>query len=49
MWWLIADEPTPEEIRDIDPDGPLFTGNPLLAPEDPVDETEIDDVLYGED
>ena len=49
VWWLIADDPTPEEIRDIDPDDPLFTGNPLLAPEDPVDETEIDDVLYGED
>jgi len=48
VWWLISDEPTPEEAQDIDPDDPLFTGEPLLAPEDPVDETEIDDVLYSE-
>ena len=48
VWWLVADEPTPEDAQDIDPDDPLFSGEPLLAPEDPVDETEIDDVLYGE-
>jgi hypothetical protein len=47
VWWLISDEPTPK-AQDIDPDDPLFTGEPLLAPEDPVDETEIDDVLYSE-
>jgi len=48
VWWLVASEPTSEEAREIDPDDPLFTGEPLLAPDDPVDETEIDDVLYGE-
>lgn len=48
VWWLISNEPTLEEAQDIDTDDPLFTGEPLLAPEDPVDETEIDDVLYSE-
>lgn len=48
VWWRIDVEPTPEDVQDIDPDDPLFTGESLLAPEDPVDETEIDDVLYGE-
>lgn len=46
VWWLVTDKPTPEEAPDIDPDDPLFTGESLLAPEDPVDETEIDDLLY---
>lgn len=45
VWWLTETEHTTTEI---DPDDPLFTGEPLLAPDDPVDETEIDDVLYGE-
>lgn len=45
VWWLTEPE---QATADIDPDDPLFTGEPLLAPEDPVDETEIDDVLYGE-
>ncbi|WP_331233812.1 FaeA/PapI family transcriptional regulator [Natronorarus salvus] len=48
VWWLIDDEPTPEHPPEIDPNDPLFSDKPLLAPEDPVDETEIDDVLYGE-
>lgn len=48
VWWLIAEEPTPDADPDIDPDDPLFTGDPLLSAEDPVDETDIDDVLYGE-
>ena len=48
VWWLVDDDPTPEEPPDIDPNDPLFTGEPLLVPEDPVDETEIDEVLYGE-
>ena len=45
VWWLT---PSEETVEEIDPDDPLFTGVPLLAPEDPVDETEIDDVLYSE-
>ena len=48
VWWLTSDEPVVEEAQEIDPDDPLFTGEPLLAPEDPIDETETDDVLYGE-
>lgn len=48
VWWLVSDAPLLEDTRDIDPDDPLFTGEPLLAPDDPVDETDIDDVLYGE-
>jgi len=48
VWWIVADDPTPEDDS-IDSDDPLFTGDPLLAPEEPVDETEIDDVLYGEE
>jgi len=48
VWWLSSDEPTPEAVQEFDPDDPLFTGDPLLAPDDPVDETEIDDVLYSE-
>lgn len=47
VWWLVADDPAPGAATDIDPDDPLFTGEPLLAPDDPVDETEIDDILYG--
>lgn len=43
VWWR-----TDHQSGEIDPDDPLFTGEPLLAPDDPVDETEIDDVLYGE-
>lgn len=45
VWWLTDPE---EATVAFDPDDPLFTGDPLLAPEEPVDETEIDDVLYGE-
>jgi hypothetical protein len=48
VWWIVADNPAPED-EEINPEDPLFTGEPLLAPEDPVDETEIDDVLYGEE
>ena len=48
VWWLVVDEPTVADEQEIDPDDPLFTGDPLLAPENPVDETEIDDILYGE-
>lgn len=44
VWWV----PDDDRPTDIDPDDPLFTGEPLLAPEDPIDETEIDDVLYSE-
>jgi len=43
VWWVSR-----KESGDISPDDPLFTGEPLLAPDDPVDESEIDDVLYSE-
>ncbi len=48
VWWLVAGAPTPKKDQEIDPTDPLFTGEPLCAPEDPVDETAIDEVLYGE-
>ncbi|MFC6615116.1 hypothetical protein ACFQAS_09160 [Halopenitus salinus] len=35
-----------EDASELPEDDPLFTGDPLLSPEDPVDETEIDDTLY---
>jgi hypothetical protein len=43
VWWRTDGEYVTTEI---DPDDPLFTGNPLLAPDEPVDETEIDGVVY---
>lgn len=48
VWWLVADESTPEEIGVAEPDDPLFTGGPLFISEDGLDEEELDDVLYGE-
>jgi len=45
VWWRVDADEVPTEF---DAGDPLFSGDPLLAPEDPVDETEIDDVLYGE-
>jgi hypothetical protein len=45
VWWLPEDDEAP---LDLEEDDPLFSGEPLLAPEDPVDETNIDDVLYSE-
>lgn len=33
---------------EFDPDDPLFSGDALFASEEPLDETEIDDILYGE-
>jgi hypothetical protein len=44
VWWLPDDDRPSLETPS---DDPLFTGDPLLAPDEPVDETEIDDVLYG--
>ena len=44
VWWLPDDDRPSIEIPANDP---LFTGEPLLTPDEPVDETEIDDVLYG--
>lgn len=42
VWWLQEDaQPIPE-------DDPFFHAGPLFASDDPVDETEIDDVIYGE-
>jgi hypothetical protein len=45
IWWLTEFEETATEIS---PDDPLFNGGPIYASDDPIDETEIDDVLYGD-
>lgn len=45
VWWLTESEHVTTEI---DPDDPLFSGEPLFASDDPIDETEIDDVVYGD-
>lgn len=45
VWWLTEPERATTEIN---PDDPLFSGEALFASDDPVDETEIDTVLYGE-
>jgi len=45
VWWMPDDSDPPPTLPE---DDPLFTGEPLLEPEDPVDETEIDEILYGE-
>lgn len=44
VWWLTEDEPTTTEI---DPDDPLFSA-PTFTVDEPIDEEDIDDVLYGE-
>jgi len=45
VWWYTADtEATPDEIA---PDDPLFSA-PKFSVDEPVEEDEIDDVLYGE-
>ncbi len=50
VWWLTGDAPSLENAtEEIEPDDPLFSGEPLLAPDDPIDESEIDDILYGGD
>jgi predicted ArsR family transcriptional regulator len=45
VWWLPAED---ESSATLPADDPLLTGDPLIAPEDPIDETDIDDVLYDE-
>ena len=45
VWWLPADG---EPSATLPADDPLLTGDPLIAPEDPLDETELDDALYDE-
>jgi predicted ArsR family transcriptional regulator len=45
VWWLPDAD---EDASELPEEDPLFTGDPLLSPEDPVDETEIDDALYSE-
>jgi hypothetical protein len=45
VWWIPDDNTS---SRDLPAGDPLFSGDPLLAPEDPIDETDIDDVLYSE-
>jgi hypothetical protein len=45
VWWLVD---SAGDTHSIDPDDPLFSGDPLIAPDDPVEETEIDDALYGD-
>lgn len=45
VWWLTESERT---TTTIDSDDLLFSGGALFTSEEPVDETEIDDVLYAE-
>lgn len=44
VWWLPNDGSPPAERP---ADDPLFTGGPLFASGEPLDEEDIDDVLYG--
>jgi hypothetical protein len=44
VWWRIDTE---EIMTGFDAEDPPCSGEPLLAPEEPVDEI-VDDVLYGE-
>jgi hypothetical protein len=43
VWWLPSDT---DPGTEIDPDDPLFTGDPIINA--PMDDETIDDVLYGE-
>lgn len=45
VWWVPDEDSPPLELP---ADDPLFSGEPLLNPDDPVDETEIDNALYSE-
>jgi len=45
VWWLTESNRSDTEI---DPNDPLFNGGPIFASKEPIDETEIDDVLYGQ-
>lgn len=45
VWWLTESEQVTTEIES---DDPLFSGGPIFASDDPIDETEIDDVLYSD-
>ncbi len=44
VWWQTESGP---EAAQFDSEDPLFAGEALIAPDNPVDETEIDEVLYG--
>jgi len=44
VWWIPADEANSESPAS---DDPLFMGGAVFASEDPVDESAIDDILYG--
>jgi predicted ArsR family transcriptional regulator len=45
VWWYRAESES--EFDGYDADDPLFSG-PTITADDPVEEEEIDDVLYGE-
>ncbi|XVH33294.1 hypothetical protein ACNS7O_14870 (plasmid) [Haloferacaceae archaeon DSL9] len=45
VWWLTDSEQVTTETT---PNDPLFSSGALFASDDPIDETEIDDVLYGD-
>ena len=45
IWWRTEEQ---RATTEIDPDDPLFTGEALFASEEPLDEDDIDEVLYGE-
>ena len=43
VWWLSS----PDSGHAIPEDDPFFSGDALFASGDPVDEEEIDDIVYG--
>ena len=45
VWWLTERETITTEI---DAEDPLFSGAALFAGDEPIDEDEIDDVVYGD-
>lgn len=44
VWWV----PQPPDGGADPSDGEVFTGGPLFASGEPLDESDIDEVLYGE-
>lgn len=47
VWWL-AGGSNLEKPGKIDPEDPLFGGGAIFSSEEPIDEEDIDEILYGE-
>lgn len=48
VWWIDTEDPALEDSFEIDPEEPLFAGGALFASDEPIDESDIDDVVYGQ-